>query len=55
MSDVLTESEAAEFREKVRNFLDEHTDAKAARDIGLQKTYFGKLAEAGLAGMTISD
>jgi len=55
MSDVLAEPEAAEFRTKVRNFLDEHTDAKAARDLEKQKEYMGKLADAGLAGMTISE
>lgn len=54
MSDVLTESEAAEFREKVRTFLSEHTDHAAARNIDMQKAYFSKLADAGLAGMTIS-
>ncbi len=54
MSDVLTETEAADFRTKVRSFLEEHTDAKAARNLDLQKIYMGKLAEAGLAGMTIS-
>lgn len=54
MSDVLTDAEAAEFRDKVRNFLEEHTDSKAARQLGKQKEYFANLADAGLAGMTIS-
>jgi alkylation response protein AidB-like acyl-CoA dehydrogenase len=53
MSDVLTETDEAEFRAKVRAFLEEHTDAKAARDLDKQKEYMAKLAEAGLAGMTI--
>ncbi len=54
MSDVLTETEEAEFRARVRAFLEEHTDATAARDLDKQKVYMGKLAEAGLAGTTIS-
>ena len=55
MSDVLTAEQEAEFRAKVRAFLSDNTDPKAARDLDKQREYFGKLAEAGLAGMTIAE
>ena len=54
MSDVLAEAEATEFRQKVRDFLGEHAHPVAARELESQKEYFSQLAEAGLAGMTIS-
>lgn len=54
MSDVLTAEEEAEFRERVRTFLSDNTDAKAARKLDRQREYFAKLAEAGLAATTIA-
>jgi alkylation response protein AidB-like acyl-CoA dehydrogenase len=54
MSDVLTAQDEAEFRERVRAFLSDNTDAKAARQLDSQREYFAKMAEAGLAGTTIA-
>ena len=48
-TDVLSETEAEAFRERVRSFLSEHTSPDA--DYRTAKAFQGELADAGLAGI----
>ncbi len=49
---TLSPEEADEFRQRCRAFLAEHTNPGARRNLAAAREFQGKLAEAGLAGLT---
>ncbi|MCB0968179.1 MAG: acyl-CoA dehydrogenase family protein, partial [Ilumatobacter sp.] len=49
---ALTAEEAAEFRDRCRAFLEANATKGARRDLSAAKEFQGKLAEAGLAGLS---
>jgi alkylation response protein AidB-like acyl-CoA dehydrogenase len=52
LAPTLSPAEAEEFRARCREFLAAHTVGKGRRDVAAAKEFQGKLAEAGLAGLT---
>ncbi len=55
LSTTLNPDEAEEFRARCREFLAVHSVGKGRRDIAAAKEFQGKLAEAGLAGLTYAE
>lgn len=55
LAPTLSPAEAEEFRARCREFLAAHSVGKGRRDIAAAKEFQGKLAEAGLAGLTYAE